>query len=268
MTLTLSHIAKTVQQIRPRNPLIHNITNYVVMDFTANVLLAIGASPAMVHSPKESAEMTALSDALVLNIGTLSKDWLEGMEKSLQLAQAIKKPVVLDPVAVGCTKFRKEAIDRLLQSQHITVIKGNASEILAIAQNANASKGPDALHDVTEATHAAIEIATQYHCVICVTGQKDFITDGKNSSWVLNGHPLLQTITGTGCAASTIVASFLTVEPNPLIATISAMVFYGVAAEIAAKKAAAPASFRMALIDSLYTLTEEDILSYGKFEVA
>ena len=268
MIPTPSHIAEKFYAIREQKPLIQNITNYVVMDFTANLLLAIGASPAMIHAPKESGEMTSISDALLLNIGTLSLPWLEGMIRSLQTARTFQKPVVLDPVAVGCTQFRHQAIEMLLEHNYITVIKGNASEILALHQHATttAAKGPDSINAVSEAVDAAIAVANQYNCVVAVTGEDDFVTDGTQKAWVQNGHPLLQFITGTGCGAGAVIASFLTVEKTPFSATIAALSAYGIAAEIAGNTASAPASFRTAFIDALFTLSKDQICQMAKIK--
>ena len=185
-------------QMRADAPLVQNITNYVAMNVMANVMLAAGASPAMVHAPEEVQEFAAIASALTINIGTLSAPWVEAMALAAQAARAAGRPWVLDPVAVGATGFRRKAGARLL-ALGPTVIRGNASEILALAGATAAGKGADAADEVAAAEAAATRLAKDNGLVVAVTGPVDFVTDGTRAARIANGHPMMPKITALGC---------------------------------------------------------------------
>ncbi len=246
----VEEVVAALNRIRQNHPLVHNITNFVVMNFTANALLALGASPVMAHAPEEVEEMVELAGALVVNIGTLSSAWVESMLKAAKAADR-SVPVVLDPVGAGATKFRTDSARRILDSAHVAVVRGNASEILALAGSRGTTKGVDSVLGSGEAKQAAFELAKKYATVVAVTGAEDFVTNGYREVHIGNGHPLMGRITGTGCAASSITGAFCAVSKDPLAAAIGALVAFGIAGELAAQSNPGPGSFQPLLLDAL-----------------
>lgn len=255
-------------RIREQTPLVHSITNYVVMNFTANVLLAMGASPVMAHAGEEVEEMTSLAGALVLNIGTLSAAWIGSMHKAGEKAAECKIPIVLDPVGSGATAYRTKTARELLEQRRITLIRGNASEILSLRGEDSQTKGVDSLHSVEEAVESAELLAGELGVVLAITGPVDLVTDGRRTLRILNGHPLMGRITGTGCAATVISAAFLAPDAEPVEAAASALAFFGLAGERAGENASAPGSFQVALIDELYRITPEELAAGVRIEEA
>jgi hydroxyethylthiazole kinase len=251
--------AEALVELRRQRPLVHNITNYVVMDFSANALLAIGASPVMAHAAEEVREMVGLAGALVLNIGTLSSPWIEAMFAAGQAARARHLPVVLDPVGAGATRLRTETALRLVDEVKPGIIRGNASEILSLAAVGGATKGVDSTRGVDEARDTAIAIARRTGALVAVTGAEDFVTDGERRVRVANGHPLMAKVTGTGCVCSALVGAFAAVRDDPLVATVTTLVIYGIAGELAAVGTPGPGSFRTRLIDALDAITPAEI---------
>lgn len=246
-----------LRTMRTNAPLVQNITNFVAMNVMANVMLAAGASPAMVHDAGEAGEFAGIAQALTVNIGTLSPDWLRGMEAAAQVAHDRGSPWVLDPVAVGATAMRRDAGARLLALKP-TVIRGNASEILALAGTAAAGKGADAADSVDAAEGAARDLARLTGGVVAVTGAQDFVTDGARAFRVGNGHPMMPRITVMGCSLTGIVAAFA-VGQDTLRATVGALAYYGLAGERAGAQAQGPGSFQVAFLDALHALTPEDV---------
>jgi hydroxyethylthiazole kinase len=258
--------ARNLSLVREKRPLVHNITNYVVMQLTANALLALGASPVMAHAVEEMEEMASLANALVLNIGTLSGPWIEGMILAGRTASRRGIPVVLDPVGAGATRLRTETAVRLLDECRVTVLRGNASEVLAVARGAGGTRGVDAAHRVEDATEAAGELARRRRLTVAVTGAVDHVTDGSRTLRVFNGHPAMGTITGSGCAATAAIGAFCAVSAHPLEATAHALAFYGVAGERAARVSALPGTFGTALIDMLQAVTPECVAAEARIE--
>ncbi len=258
---------QALAELRRQRPLVHNITNYVVMDFSANALLAIGASPVMAHATEEVAEMVGLAGALVLNIGTLSRSWIDAMFAAGQAARARHLPIVLDPVGAGATRLRTETALRLLEEVKPTIIRGNASEILSLAAAGGTTKGVDATRGVDEAREAAIALARSSGALLVVTGPEDFITDGVRRFRLANGHPLMSRVTGTGCVCSALVGAFVAVQPDPLLASIGALTTYGVAGEMAAEGEPGPSTFRTRLIDALAEVTPEWVRQHARLVV-
>ena len=246
-------------ELRRQRPLVHNITNYVAMDISANALLAIGASPVMAHAVEEVREMVTLAGALVLNIGTLSAHWIEAMFAAGQEARTRGIPIVLDPVGAGATRLRTETALRLLAEVEPAIVRGNASEVLSLAQGRGTTKGVDSSHGSEEARDTAIAIAQQSGAVLAVTGAVDFITDGERRVRVANGHPAMTRVTGTGCTASALVGAFAAVLPDPLVAATAALTVYGVAGELAAAGDPGPGTYRVRLIDALDAITADDV---------
>lgn len=246
-----------LHQMRATAPLVHTITNYVAMNITANVLLAAGASPAMVHAREEVADFAALAQALSVNIGTLDPVWLEAMEMAAETMGKAGRPWVLDPVGVGATRFRQEACARLM-ARCPTVIRGNASEILALAGLAATGRGADAADPVEAAEAAARDLARRTGAVVAVSGPVDFVTDGTDSFRVLNGHALMPRVTALGCSLNGVIAAFVVDQPG-LQATVAALAYYGLAGERAAHSARGPGSFQVAFLDALHALTPQDL---------
>lgn len=261
--LTNQHLAKKAAEnlkiLKSKKPLIHNITNFVVMNYTANALLACGASPVMAHAQEEVEEMVSFAGALVLNIGTLTPYWIESMLLAGKKANAVNVPIILDPVGSGATKLRTDSAKRLIAELSITVVRGNASEVLSLAHEDSKTKGVDSLHSVEDAADAAIHLAKELGTTLAITGAVDLVTDGQRIHRVSNGHELMGKITGTGCTATALIGAFLAVDTDPVEATSTALAFFGLAGEQAASKAKTPGSFQIALLDALYTLDEKQM---------
>lgn len=250
---------ENLKTIREKKPLIHNITNYVVMNYTANALLACGASPVMAHAREEVEDMVSFAGALVLNIGTLTPDWVDSMLIAGRRANKLNTPIILDPVGSGATRLRTESSKRLIRDLKISVIRGNASEILSLSDEESRTRGVDAIHGVDEAADAALILAKELGTTLVITGEVDLITDGNRTCRVLNGHQLMSFVTGTGCTATAMIGAFLAVDNDPVEAAATALAFFGLAGEKAAKNAQAPGTFQIALLDALFTITPEEL---------
>ncbi|MEE9910330.1 MAG: hydroxyethylthiazole kinase [Deltaproteobacteria bacterium] len=266
MKMTAAEIFKSVEDIRAKSPLIHNITNYVVMNNTANALLAIGASPVMIHAEEEVEEMAAMASALVINIGTMSSPWVRAMFKAFAMAAGKGVPVVIDPVGAGATRYRTETIRELISAGRPTIIRGNASEIMALTDDRLITRGVDSTAASNEALYAARHISEKHQCAVCISGAIDYIVAGKRVVKIANGHPLMTRVTGLGCTASAICGAFAAVEKDALTAAAGAMAVMGIAGEMAAEKAAGPGSLQMQFLDVLYQLAARDIAKRLKME--
>ena len=268
MSFTRADIAaragKLLAEMRQARPLVHNIANYVSMDIAANALLAIGASPAMVHAREEVAEFVSFSGALVVNIGTLSTPWIESMELAAEAAVAHHKPWVLDPVGAGGTRLRNEAVAALLPHRP-AIIRGNASEIMAVAGGVGAApKGVDSANTTEEATALAVSLATHQRCVVIATGAIDVITDGKRVVKLANGSPMMTKVTALGCALSAVTGAFAAVTEDAFEASVAAVAVYGIVGELAAEHAAGPGSYRVAFLDRLASIEARHIEQHLK----
>jgi hydroxyethylthiazole kinase len=263
-----SAVWRDVERIRAQAPLIHNITNYVVMNLTANALLALGASPVMAHAAEEVDEMVGLSAALVLNIGTLSAPWITAMIRAGNAARRKGIPIVLDPVGAGATRFRTETARRLLRDLRPAVLRGNASEIRALVTAEAGTKGVDSRHAPEAALEAARRLSTEFGAAVSVSGPVDLIVQGGSVVRTANGHPLMPRITGLGCVASALTGAFAAVSASPFEAAAHAMAVMGVVGEMAGEGAAGPASFQTRFLDALYNLKEADIAGRLRIESA
>lgn len=263
-----SSIWRDVSRIRAEAPLVHNITNYVVMNSTANALLAMGASPVMAHAIEEVAEMAGLARALVLNIGTLSVAWIEAMVAAGLRAKARGIPIVLDPVGAGATGFRTETAWRLVRETSPAIIRANASEIRALVHREHGTKGVDSAHGSEEAVIAARALSAECGAVVSVSGAVDVIVSGSALTRVSNGHPLMPRVTGLGCTATALTGAFAAVNPSPFEAAVHAMAVMGIAGEMAGEHAQGPGSFQMHFLDALFLLKESDIESRLRIERA
>jgi hydroxyethylthiazole kinase len=258
--------AENLKMLRMRKPLIHNITNFVVMNYNANVLLAIGASPVMAHAKEEVEEMVSLSNALVLNIGTPAPDWINSMIKAGKKANKLDIPVILDPVGSGATAFRTASARRLINEVSVKVIRGNASEILSLAGKGSDTKGVETTQGVDDAYNTALSLSKELGTTLVITGKVDLITDGDRILRVHNGHELMGFVTGTGCAATAIIGAFLAVDNDPVSASATALAYFGLAGELGAKKAVAPGSFMTASIDALYEIDQSALAKGTKIQ--
>ncbi len=252
-------------RIRELRPLVLNITNDVVTNSTANALLALGASPAMTHAPEDAAELAAYAGAVVLNIGTPDPGRIASMLAAGRAANEKGAPVVLDPVAVGVTAYRRQAARSILDQVKVAVIRGNASEILFLAGEKAQAKGVDSLNGSDEALDAAKALAQAQGAVVCASGPRDIVTDGQGVWYVVNGHPLMPRVTGLGCTATALIGAFAAVNPDPLLATAHAMAVMGLAGEMAAEEAPGisigPGSLQVRFYDALYQMGEADIVA-------
>lgn len=256
-----STTATYLLQLRQQGPLVHNITNQVVINSSANILLAVGASPVMAHSRREVAEIVAAAQALVVNIGTLDTPVLEAMHQAAVAARQQGVPVVLDPVGAGATAFRTQAVQTLLQQGLVSVLRGNASEVLALAGTQPTTRGVDSGTALAPADQRLVqELASHYQCVVAVSGEEDYVTDGQSHYLVGGGHGVMTRITGLGCGLSAVCGAFCGIAPQELLpATVAACAFYGHCGAQAAQCSLQPGSFYVAFVDQLYALQPEAI---------
>ncbi|HEY4412806.1 MAG TPA: hydroxyethylthiazole kinase [Gaiellaceae bacterium] len=260
-------VGATLRSLRARKPLVHQITNYVVMNETANATLALGALPVMAHAIEEVEEMAGIASALVINIGTLSKHWIEAMLLAGETATARGIPIVLDPVGVGATTYRTETAKRILDAVDVTVLRGNAGEIATLVGAAAEVRGVESMSTGMEPAELSREAARQLGVIASVTGPVDHVSDGERVLAVANGDALLATVTGTGCMSSALTGCFLAGKPDePLEASAEALAAFGVAAEIAAAGAEGPGTFHARLYDALYALDPETLDSRTRIE--
>jgi hydroxyethylthiazole kinase len=249
----------SLRALRERRPLVHQITNYVVMNETANATLALGALPVMAHAPEEVEEMVGLAGALVINIGTLSAHWVDAMLAAGRAANARGVPVVLDPVGAGATGYRTETARRLLDEVDVAVLRGNAGEVATLVGVAAEVRGVESIAAGGDAAELAREAARTLGVVASVTGPVDHVSDGDRVVAIANGHPLLAAVTGTGCMSSAMTGCFLAVAASALDGAAEALVAFGVAGEDAAREARGPGSFHVNLYDALAALDPDTL---------
>jgi hydroxyethylthiazole kinase len=255
----MSTVGETLRTLRERKPLVHSITNYVVMNETANALLALGALPVMAHAREEVEEMVGLAGALAINIGTLSPPWVEAMLAAGKAANERGIPVVLDPVGAGATTYRTETARRILGDVDVTVLRGNAGEVATLVGVAAEVRGVESIAAGGEPAELARQAARTLGVVASVTGPVDHVSDGEREVAVANGDAMLATVTGTGCMSTAITAAFLAAEEDPLAAAAQALQAFGIAGEDAARGAKGPGSFHVALYDALAALDPDTI---------
>ena len=261
MKTTISNdvLSAAIAAVRTKSPLVHSITNYVVMNNSANALLSIGASPVMAHWKDEMEEMTAIAGALVINIGTLDTEWIEGMKAAGLAASRRGTPIVLDPVGAGATSQRTNAAWEIINLCHPTIIRGNGSEIMALLDANVKSKGVDSSASSDDALSAAKKLAAETGAVVVISGETDYITNGTDVFTVEGGNPIMTSVTGMGCTATALVGAFAAVESDPMVAATAAMAVMSLAGERAAVNARGNGSMQMHFIDELYNLTPETL---------
>lgn len=258
-------LKEDLERIRTEKPLVHHLTNFVAMNDSANITLAIGASPVMSHAHEEVQEMVAAASALLINIGTLDEYWIKSMLLAGKKANELNIPVLLDPVGAGATKLRSDAARNLMNEVNFTIIKGNYGEILSLAGGEGVVKGvdsasrdfdPELLRDFAERTN----------CVAVATGKYDYFSDGKSVFRLENGHELLASITASGCMLGSVIASFMAVQSDALLAAIQGAACYAIAGELAAAKSTGMGSFRANLMDEVAALDAETVLERMRLE--
>lgn len=248
------------QKVQEERPLVHHITNLVVTNLTANVTLAIGASPVMAYALGEVADMARLAQALVLNMGTLTEEVVEAMLLAGRAANEARIPVIFDPVGAGATPLRTATAQKIIKELHIDILRGNASEIACVGGLGGHTRGVDASGTLAQVGEMTRQVARNLDTVVVVTGATDYISDGQRLIAVDNGHPMLTLVTGTGCSATSVIAAFRAVEADGVGASAAALAYYGLAAEKAAEACRGPASFEVALLDTLYNLQGEALI--------
>jgi len=256
----------TLATLRERKPLVHSITNYVVMNETANAVLALGALPVMAHAREEVQEMVALAGALVLNIGTLEESWVESMLLAGTAANERGVPVVLDPVGAGATAYRTETAKRILDAVGVAVVRGNPGEVATLVGIEAEVRGVESIGAGGDPAELAREAARTLGVVASVTGAVDHVSDGERTLAISNGHALLASVTGTGCMSSVVTGCFLAANDDVLGAAAEALVAFGVAGENAAVSAKGPGSFHVGLYDSLAALDSATLSGRAKVD--
>jgi len=251
----MENIENTLNNIRIKSPLVHNITNYVVMNSTANALLAIGASPLMAHAKEEVEDIVSIASSLVINMGTLSDKWIDSMLLAVKKAKEINRPFVFDPVGIGASKYRTQTALKIIKTATPNVIRGNASEIMALAQLTNNTKGVDSAMQTEDAIVGAIKLSKQLNNTVVISGAIDYIITGDIVSKISNGSPLMAKVTGMGCSSTSIIGACIAVEPNMHLASTSAMAIMGIAGDMADKLSKGPGSFQDNFTDSLYLIS-------------
>ncbi|AWK50817.1 hydroxyethylthiazole kinase [Clostridium beijerinckii] len=267
-------IEKLLDEVRNKKPLVHNITNYVTVNDCANILLALGASPIMADDIKEAADITNISSALVINIGTLNERTIESMIASGKKANELNIPVVFDPVGAGASEFRNVTTKRIIEEVKVSVLRGNMSEIKFISGLESTTNGVDASesdmqNSNDECVHVAKNLANKLKCTVAITGATDIISDGERVAILGNGNKMLSNVTGTGCMTSALVGGFCGASSDYFIGAISGIISMGIAGEIAFEKAGqfGIGSFHIAIIDAISNLNSEIIRTMAKIEV-
>ena len=257
-----------LDRVRQQKPVVHHLTNWVTIYDCAQVVKTLGASPIMAHAPEEAAEMAQIASALVLNIGTLTVDFVEAMKLAAQSANKKGIPVVLDACGAGATALRDRKCLELLNEVRIDVIKGNASEVARVSGESVKTRGVDATEVSGDLVLLAEKLAAQRKATVVITGKVDITTDGRQTHLVKNGHPLMARVVGTGCMAASVIGAFAAVESDLSLAAACALAIYGIAGEVAAEKASGPASFKERLFDCLYNLDRESVDRMQRIETS
>ncbi|MGD8190433.1 hydroxyethylthiazole kinase [Brevibacillus ginsengisoli] len=260
-------IINLLEKVRDVNPLVHNITNVVVTNFTANGLLALGASPVMANAVQEVSDMARIAGALVLNIGTLNEAQIEAMLIAGRAANEQGVPVIFDPVGAGATAYRTETAQTITREVNVTVLRGNAAEVANVIGEKWAIKGVDAGEGSGDVVSLAHRAAKQLRSIVVITGKNDVITDGERTFLVHNGHPILTKVTGTGCLLTAVIGAFAAVGSDKLEAAVAALVSYGVAAQIAwyNQGEQGPGSFQIEFLNQLAKVSADEVSKLASF---
>jgi len=270
MNTITKNTAASLTELRSKVPLVHNITNYVTVNDVANALLAIGASPIMADDINETADITAISSALVINIGTLNERTIASMIVSCKKANALGIPVIFDPVGAGASKFRNDTTKEILKQVKVTILRGNLSEVSFVAGLEVTTKGVDSSEadECNDNVAVAKTVAKNLNCIVAITGAVDIISDGERVVKISNGHKRLSKVTGTGCMTTALVGAFSGAGTDYFTAAVGGVASMGIAGEIAFEKAGniGIGSFHMAIIDALSNLDGEMMLKRAKLD--
>jgi hydroxyethylthiazole kinase len=258
------HLSDAFVSLRSKRPLVHHITNYVTVNDCANITLCIGGAPVMADAPEEVEEMVSMAGSLVLNIGTLNERQVDSMLLAGKRANELGIPIVLDPVGAGATKYRTETARILMDRLKISIIKGNAGEIGVLAGTGGIVRGVDSGGLTGDPLLITKELARSSGSIVIMSGETDIVSNGEMTYLIDNGHELMGRISGTGCMATSIVAAFAAVTKDQTIGSVAALAAFGIAGEQAAKKASAPSSFKVALLDETAALTPEVVAARAK----
>ncbi len=264
----INTVIENLGKLRAQKPLLHHLTNHVVMNDCANITLHIGGAPVMTMDPAEAGETAAAADALILNIGTLTAELVDSMITAGKKANQKGIPVLLDPVGAGATSLRTKACRRILKEVKTDIIKGNAGEVSILAGVEAVVRGVDSAETTLAPPEVAGMLAAQEQGVVVITGETDYVADGQHYITVKNGHHMLGRLTGTGCMLGSVMGAFAAVADNALDAAIAALLCYGVAAELAGEKTTGPASFKNALFDEVYALDQTAIRARARVEIS
>jgi len=259
-------IYSLLEKVRTQKPVIHHLTNWVTIYDCANIVKVFGASPVMAHAKEESGDMAKIASALVLNIGTLTPEFVESMKIAAKSANENGIPVILDVCGAGATKFRDDKCFELLNEVRIDIIKGNASEVARIAGEDVMTKGVDATEIEKDLLVLAKNLANARHCTVVITGKEDIICNPKKCYIVKNGTEIMSHIVGTGCMATSVIGTFAAVEKNLAKASVAGLVCFEIAAELAEKESKGAGSFKANLFDAVYNLNKEQIEKMQKID--
>lgn len=248
-----------LEKVRQQKPVVHHLTNWVTIYDCAQVVKTLGASPVMAHAPEEVADMAQIASAVVLNIGTLTVEFVEAMKLAARSASQRSIPIILDVCGAGATRLRDQKCQELLDGTPITIIKGNVSEIARVSGANAATRGVDATEIEGDLVSLTQKLARERKATVVVTGKVDIVTDATKTCLVKNGHPMMTSVVGTGCMATSVIGAFAAVETDLVLAAASALACYEIAAELAAGRASGPASFKNWLFDCLYNLDRETV---------
>ncbi len=252
-----SNLTRDIELVRSKSPIVHSITNYVAMNINANALLALGASPIMAHAKQEMESMVAIAGALVINIGTLDNEWVDGMLVAGGKMKELGRPIILDPVGSGATPYRTNTCHQIIKECQPTIIRGNGSEIMSLVDSSVLSKGVDSSVGSDMALEAAKLLARESGAIVVISGEVDYITDGERVETISNGSKMMTAVTAMGCTATAVVGAFAAINDDPFEAALHAMATMGVAGERAAARSAGSGSLAVNFIDELYMLTGE-----------
>lgn len=264
-------LGEILERTRKTNPLLHCMVNLVTANDCANLALSSGASPIMAEDPEEAAQVVSASDGLVLNLGTPSPRKIQALLLAGAAAKAQGKPIVFDPVGAGCSDFRRNAAQRILEQVQPSVVRGNASEIRTLLRGTMASRGVDVDAVAEEPLALARALAEKTGAVVVASGDVDIVTDGKTSCRVRNGHPMMKSVTGAGCQMSVLIGAYAAANPDRLLqAALAGVCAYGLCGELAYRRLGpldGNAGYRSYIIDAVYHLTGEDLENGAKYEI-
>lgn len=260
-------IADLLEKVKLKSPLVLNITNYVAMNNSANAVLAVGGSPIMSKASEEMDDLSKICDSLVVNIGTLEKESIEAMFVAVEAFGKANKPIVLDPVGAGASSFRNNTIKKILSTKYVKYIRGNGSEIIAVAGFENNTKGVDSTNTSAEALKSAQILSKQLDCVVCISGEVDIVVKGEKIAYINNGAKLMTKVTALGCSASAVLGVFSGLNEDPFDCAIAACSVMSLAGELSIKNSAGPGSLQVNFLDQLYTLDRNSIKKHLKVNI-